>query len=102
MTEMKAYNRTLLSAHSKSKKKMTREESTVELLTDTNEHNSEKTMRNIIFMNLSTQEYKVYSINGVMLRIVNFEKQSKNYGRPIAASQNGQSLVFFQPVTRDR
>ena len=58
-------------------------------------------MRNIIFMNLSTQEYKVYSINGVMLRIVNFENQAKDYGKPIAVSQNGQSLVFFQPL-RDR
>lgn len=48
----------------------------------------------LVRLDLNSEKMYVYSTNGMMLKRVNYEKETKKYGRPITVSSNGQIIVF--------
>ena len=45
-------------------------------------------------MNLNMQTYKVFGANGILMNQVNYSKQAKKHGNPIAVSPDGLRFIF--------
>jgi hypothetical protein len=55
--------------------------------------NNDSTM-SIISMNLNLSMYKVFGANGILMNQINYSKQVKKYGLPIAVSPDGLNFIF--------
>lgn len=52
------------------------------------------TFTSIISMKINAFKYRVFSQNGILMNQVNFIKQVKKYGQPIAVSPDGLNYIF--------
>lgn len=49
-------------------------------------------------LDLNADKMYVYSVSGILLKRVNYERETKKYGRPVTVSSNGQMIVFARSL----
>lgn len=52
----------------------------------------------LVRLDLNADKMYVYSVSGMLLKRVNYEREKEKHGRPVTVSSNGQMVVFARSL----